>query len=815
MSEAIKQVASQAKDIYKTAELHGLAAIGKGVTTEALLRGIGNVFKIKVKPSTTKARHASKNLILYPHVVDDTSTDVIFSPEFLEKGNEPIIPPMKRGLKTKFGVFMDILSAYAPEKTQLFYDNQMNLYEWDGGNNIKRIIYDKKFVENLGEGKNQGTVKDAIKGTQELKAKLQSVDKLAKKQFRALQRDLLRTYTGKKLTFDDIKYERPFLLNPNSEEFREKMIENPFSFPTKNIEDVIKDIESKKIRLTATEFENLNNAADFEEWIHSTGSISSYELQDLDNQIKALDALSRPKIRRLVKKIIKQATSGKDLTFDDLYKAVQEAAGITGPLTFSEELEQYYNKKDLLDVSDKYRSISSRLSKAGPGMGNVFLDEAKGLVETSTKGAMLDWIPKGGKFLSTTVGGIGGAAGLLGIASAAAIMPLTIQIGKLFIKMYNRKKEKIDEKKVEEELTNQIVERVQEQAEHTNQLRVQLDNLVQEQRINEEERRRTAALLERYDRTLRVFEEALLPPPPPPEEPPPPPEEPPPPPPPEEPFPLPLPPEEPLPLVNPSHLELKDFSVLSVPKSKRISVERMPVPQRADIFNYAKIEENPLPKPSYIKQSLVSIPEPKYIESIEKMPVPQNAQLKRKAEKIKMPKKKQRVRLDRDLPDDINAIPGSMADRKSINELSSKYKTSPIALWRKANANFGDREKNKMINESRIAYNEVMGTSFFDPVLFDPNIKITTPGKVESSRKNRSNDDSELELFDLELSLPYHSSVKTKMPKSFITEPQKPKKRYDNIDADTELELFELELSLPYPKKSSLSEEYSRQKPIL
>lgn len=402
-------------DLVNALETAGLKAIGQGTTFLSILDGVKQALKVTFQKATGKTKKVTK--LLFPGKIPGFRTQETSSKNEATEDLWPFLPPLTSGLKTKFGLYLDNIAKNHPPDSEVFFDDKLNVYIRDNKNPKKFTKYRSDFVEFSGvpdefeviDPETTTYIADKVKkvsptefqievANENIDIKLRRAQNILNRGKRALERDVERTYTGKKVLMDD----------------------NIDVLGTRTIKDTLNDLRTSRQKLNFDAFQLLNDAVQYDNWVHNTGpqSIIGYEIQDIDNQIKAINALSNSEIRKIAVNVINKAIKGEDLTFTDLYRDLQKISGI-GPINLDQDLARYYRGgNEVQDLSEYYDDIISEITNYAPSTGKIFADQAIKLGATAALGSMLKYIPKVGGFISGAVNVVGGSAGLIGLSSS-------------------------------------------------------------------------------------------------------------------------------------------------------------------------------------------------------------------------------------------------------------------------------------------------------------------------------------------------------------------------------------------------------------
>lgn len=420
-------------DVAQALETAGLAAIGRGETTLGILKGVKNTIRIY----TDKAKKAGRNLFRFENLFGKKNVDTS-NFEFTDSESFPFLPPLDTGVKTRLGIYLDELLKNHPPDSDVFFDKYMRLYIQEQNNPKKLWVYSV----------NNDDIKEVVEegfvdiDPEQISVKKYEVAPLSKwelkdaratieKKLRALKRDNDRTYTGKKITMKDIN---PFSLIDPEKEKQEALKKQqlartgyykPIYFPEKKpktIQETLQEIRKVKGKsLNFNAYELLNDAAKYEQWINTgTKSLLGYDTQDLEDQIKAIRAISNSKIRKYAVEVINKALRGEPITVDDLVRDLQRISKVN-PIALSAGIQRL-QRGDLRDTSQIYDDLISELVTYAPSMGKIFADQAVQLAGKAAVGSLLKYIPKVGGVLSGAVGAIGGSVGLISSLSVSLIV---------------------------------------------------------------------------------------------------------------------------------------------------------------------------------------------------------------------------------------------------------------------------------------------------------------------------------------------------------------------------------------------------------
>lgn len=402
-------------DLVNALETAGLKAIGQGTTFLSILDGVKQALKVTFQKATGKTKKVTK--LLFPGKIPGFRTQETSSKNEATEDLWPFLPPLTSGLKTKFGLYLDSIAKNHLPDSEVFFDDKLNVYIRDNKNPKKFTKYRSDFVEFSGvpdefeviDPESTTYIADKVKkvsptefqievANENIDIKLRRAQNILNRGKRALERDVERTYTGKKVLMDD----------------------NIGVLGTRTIKDTLNDLRTSRQKLNFDAFQLLNDAVQYDNWVHNTGpqSVIGYEIQDIDNQIKAINALSNSEIRKIAVNVINKAIKGEDLTFTDLYRDLQKISGI-GPINLDQGLARFYRGgNEVQDLSEYYDDIISEITNYAPSTGKIFADQAIRLGATAALGSMLKYIPKVGGFISGAVDAVGGSVGLLGLSSS-------------------------------------------------------------------------------------------------------------------------------------------------------------------------------------------------------------------------------------------------------------------------------------------------------------------------------------------------------------------------------------------------------------
>ena len=435
-------------DLANALEMAGLSAIGRGETTYSLLKGIKQAVKVKFVAVKRKGQwlEKMKERILFPFKKGLLKSQYKTNDyEFLDIDNWPFLPPMNRGLKTKFGIYIDELLKFddLPPDSEVFFDKKLNVFIRTAPDKFRIYLNDADVIANAGDGFGVDPdveTKVIDKFTKVDEKELTAAKKSLERSLRALQRDIDRNYEGKKVSFQD---DNPFVYREltkedaeklSKEEARRKMqiinktgINRPIPFGRKpqTIQETLDNLRKTQGKLSFNAFELLNDAAKYQDWIHNFGSKTDlkYEIQDIQNQIKAVEALSHSKIRDIAVNVINRAIRGDDLTFSDLYHDIQRITGI-GPVQVSTEALRL-KAGDVRDIGEVYDDMVKEIVRYAPSTARIFADQSMFLAGKAAVGSVLKYIPKIGSFVSGAISAYGATVGLLAFGAVEVLVLLT------------------------------------------------------------------------------------------------------------------------------------------------------------------------------------------------------------------------------------------------------------------------------------------------------------------------------------------------------------------------------------------------------
>mgnify|MGYP007057713715 CR=1 FL=1 len=207
-------------DLVNALETAGLKAIGQGTTFLSILEGVKQALKVTFQKATGKTRKVTK--LLFPGKIPAYRTQEDSSMNEATEDLWPFLPPVTRGLKTKFGLYLDIIAKNHPPDSEVFFDDKLNIYIQDNKNPKKFIKYRSDFVALSGEPdefeiidpETTTYIADEVKkvsptefqieaANENIDIKLRRAQNILNRGKRALERDAERTYTGKKVLMDD------------------------------------------------------------------------------------------------------------------------------------------------------------------------------------------------------------------------------------------------------------------------------------------------------------------------------------------------------------------------------------------------------------------------------------------------------------------------------------------------------------------------------------------------------------------------------------------------------------------------------------
>ena len=440
-------------DFAEAIKRQGLEYIGQGESVKQSTGFLKDVFDVKLVSRTSKYGTKLKEKTLYP--VSRLLYPSEWS-EFLEEGpGLSFFPPNMRD-KTKFGRYLDAIKRTRINQkpdSELYLDKKGDLYEWSGGEDINKILYDKEDFGFL-EGPDQPL---NVQRVQELK--LESAVPKAQRLKRALTRDIERRYEGKREGADD-----------DFGEFIDK-VESDEKFK--------REVMNKKL------FESMQSATDYDNWKNNLGSkaFTQYDIEDLENEIKLIESLSYKEIRKVCSKTLEKFLAGKEVTYDDIYNDLIGLMG-KGPLP-----------KNVLPEEPKFRTVAEQFQRrvdllpgVAPTMATLAVERATNLAETAALAKFTEYVPEIGQSFSTGIGWLGGAAGAAGIGIGAiggmvgslALGAVAMITKTIIKKIINSKVEKLTSKNIADEanavkqqciedLKDQKAEVVKEQKEKLNE----------------------------------------------------------------------------------------------------------------------------------------------------------------------------------------------------------------------------------------------------------------------------------------------------------------------------------------------------------
>ncbi|MBR2909036.1 MAG: hypothetical protein IKC11_01655, partial [Clostridia bacterium] len=324
--------------------------------------------------------------------------------EFLEDGPGLSFFPANMRDKTKFGRYLDAIKQTRINQipdSELYIDKKGDLYEWGGGLDINKIIYDKDDLGFL-EGPDRPLNVQRV-----YEMKLQSAKPKVQKLKRALARDIDRRYEGKREGVEDISWPRP----EGADEDVGLMSGGEFIDKVESDPKFKREVMSKKL------FESMQAATDYDNWKNNLGSkaFTEYDLQDLENEIKLIESLSYKDIRKVCSDTIDKFIKGKEVTYDDIYNDLVSLMG-TAPLP-----------KNVLPEKPKFRSVAEQFQKrvdllpgVAPTVATLGLERAVNLGKTAALAKFTEYVPEIGGALSTGIGWVGGTVGAVGAGLGAA-----------------------------------------------------------------------------------------------------------------------------------------------------------------------------------------------------------------------------------------------------------------------------------------------------------------------------------------------------------------------------------------------------------
>ena len=405
-------------DTTETLKVSGLSKTGQGATLSEMFGVVEDYIKVKIFPKSKKVSDKVKETFLFPiNRIRGKSGN-----EFTEDSVLNFFPPnMKK--KAFFGAYLDALNMYNKNPDRLYIDKKGNLYEWDGSSNvISKFIFDKKGFREENEDMPN------VKGVIELR--LEPAKEKIGKQKRALERDIKRSFDGPILS------DRDYTIEDEDPEWAE------------HIERWLEDKEYREFskKNTVAAYEEASNRINYDNWKYNLGSkaFTEYDLQDIENQIKLLDALSDKDIRKICRATINKFMRGQDVTVDDVYKDIIKLVG-GGPLSWDDTMEKIYEAWDRKNLSSKYAERAALLPGAAPTNTQIIKERAQKLANYSTLAGAFKLVEKVSDFvnvpvlpsvtgfLNTASGYIGGGAGLYGslfIGGGTALMFVALTIYK-------------------------------------------------------------------------------------------------------------------------------------------------------------------------------------------------------------------------------------------------------------------------------------------------------------------------------------------------------------------------------------------------
>ena len=390
-------------DFAEAIKRQGLEYIGQGESVKQSAGLLKDIIDVNLISRASKYGTKVKEKTLYP--ISRLIYPNEYS-EFLEDGPGLSFFPANMRDKTKFGRYLDAIKQTRINQipdSELYIDKKGDLYEWGGGLDINKIIYDKEdlgFLEGPDRPLNVQRVYEM-----ELKSAKPKVQKLK----RALARDIDRRYEGKREGAEDIAWPGDI----GGGEFIDK-VESDAKFK--------REVMSKKL------FESMQAATDYDNWKNNLGSkaFTEYDLQDLENEIKLIESLSYKDIRKVCSDTIDKFIKGKEVTYDDIYNDLVSLMG-TAPLP-----------KNVLPDEPKFRTVAEQFQKrvdllpgVAPTMATLGLERAVNLGKTAALAKFIEYVPEIGGPLSTGIGWVGGTIGSLG-AGAGLVAGLSLwAVGKI------------------------------------------------------------------------------------------------------------------------------------------------------------------------------------------------------------------------------------------------------------------------------------------------------------------------------------------------------------------------------------------------